>query len=88
MSERLKEIRARLDAATPGPWAKHRRSVHWSGNDDYAPLVVAMAEHPNDTALIAHAPADLAWCLAEIDALRERVAVLRAEIADLEGLRA
>jgi uncharacterized small protein (DUF1192 family) len=32
--------------------------------------------------------ADVRWLLAEVDALRERVAVLRAEIADLEGLRA
>ena len=32
--------------------------------------------------------ADARWLLAEIEALRERVAVLRAEIADLEGLRA
>lgn len=36
--------------------------------------------------LIAHAPADIAWLLAEVDALRERVAVLRAEVTDLEDI--
>ena len=28
--------------------------------------------------------ADIAWLLDEVDALRERVAILRAEVADLE----
>lgn len=44
--------------------------------------------HPPGTLanFIAHAPADIAWCLAEIDALRERVAVLRAEVTDLEDI--
>ena len=28
--------------------------------------------------------ADIAWLLAEVDALRERVAILRAEVADLD----
>ena len=30
---------------------------------------------------------DLAYLLAELDAARERVAILRAEIADMEALR-
>lgn len=58
MSDRLQEIRARLDDC-------RRRTV-----------------------LSSQYPADIAWCLAEIDALRERVALLRAEVADLEDLRA
>ena len=35
-------------------------------------------------AYLANAPADIAWLLGEVDALRERVAILRAEVADLE----
>ncbi len=30
--------------------------------------------------------ADIAWLLDEVDALRERVAILRAEVADLEDV--
>ena len=30
--------------------------------------------------------ADIAWLLDEVDALRERVAILRAEVADLEDM--
>ena len=48
--------------------------------------MVAATLDAAETKFIAHAPADLAWCLAEIDALRERVAVLRAEIADLDDI--
>jgi len=30
--------------------------------------------------------ADIAWLLDEVDALRERVAILRAEVADIEDM--
>lgn len=33
---------------------------------------------------IAHAPVDIAWLLAELNAARERIALLRAEADDLE----
>lgn len=35
--------------------------------------------------VIAYAPADIAWLLDELDAARERIAILRAEITDLEN---
>lgn len=41
----------------------------------------------DDADLIAHAPADIAWLLNELDTARERVAILRAEVSDLEALR-
>lgn len=86
MSEHA-DIRARLDAATPGPW---RCGInHWAipipcvtcGPED-SPLLVAeigvieneCATHAaENAALIAHAPADLDRLLRENEALRERV---------------
>lgn len=99
MSDRLQEIRARLDAATPGPWRviePLQQTARPARRMIVADLEAAQqsSEIGNvqmswfDTRFITHAPDDIAWLLAEIDALRERVAVLRAEIADLEGLRA
>lgn len=39
-----------------------------------------------DAEFIAHAHADIAWLLAELDARDERIALLRTEVSDLEGL--
>lgn len=47
--------------------------VEWS---DHTPGTLAE--------FIAHAPADIRWLLDEMDAAHERIAILRAEIADLE----
>jgi hypothetical protein len=55
--DRLQEIRARLDAATPGP-------------DPSIPL--RDRQHAMD-GLYAHAPADLAWLLNEVQRLEKRV---------------
>lgn len=58
MSDRIAEIRARLDEES---WV----------SDDF----------------IAHAPADIAWLLDEVDAASERIALLRAEVDDLDRIR-
>jgi hypothetical protein len=55
MPDRLAEIRARLDAATPGEWPFGEMVRHLL---------------PPDADLIAHAPADIAWLLAEVERLR------------------
>lgn len=72
MPDRLTEIRARLDAATPGPW---KRSLSGSRYNPWkvhrgAILVALSGESPEDADLIAHAPADIAWLLAEVEELR------------------
>ncbi len=72
MPDRLAEIRARLDAI--GAWRLREETEVFTQN----------AEGTFRT----WAPHDIAWLLDEVDALRERVAVLRAEVTDLEGLRA
>lgn len=51
MTDRLTEIRARLDAATP----------EWNYDND---------QSGEDVDLINHAPADIAWLLAEVERLR------------------
>lgn len=77
MSDRLQEIRARLDAATPGPWEWRE----WSCGDeaitgpDNTGFVVNVDETtPHaDADLIAHAPADIAWLLEKVEELTKRV---------------
>jgi hypothetical protein len=86
--DRLADIEARLQAATPGPWAWNSRN----GNSylvtvsDSPPHIIVLgfpcgiekgtgfprdAMGRADAALIADAPEDLAWCVAEIHRLRE-----------------
>ena len=89
--DRIAEIRARLDAATPGPW----RTLDWADppmfvvaqprDSDHWPRL-ASCGFGGDADLIANAPADIAWLLDEVDALRERVAILRADLEDLEDM--
>ena len=75
MSDRLQEIRARLDAATPGPWRDDHQSWciwapdHEADEPDARCLVAEVGCGP-DTDLIAHAPADIAWLLDEVERLR------------------
>ncbi len=73
--DRIAEIRARLAAATPGPWVMYtrRESGHrtWSMSFVVHPSVGHVAddiERPADAALIAAAPADLDYLLALVDA--------------------
>lgn len=68
MSDRLQEIRARLEVAQD-------YRVEWP---DHKPGTLAE--------FIAHAPADIACLLAELDARDERIALLRTEVSDLERL--
>lgn len=81
MSDRVEEIRARLDAATPGPWGTDERYHGKVYCDDSLGSMVAdtgsrytiaitREKEAANADLIAHAPADLAWCLAEIERLR------------------
>ena len=74
MPDRLAEIRARLDAATPGPW-------HWGRNESESFCWIMRShgaygqyDHHADTRttddahFIAHTPADIAWLLTELSA--------------------
>lgn len=75
---RLDKIRARLDAATPGPWAAQDwddpqfiRVVQQRPFPDPSPTL-ATCGFESDARFIAHAHADIAWLLAEVERLRER----------------
>lgn len=77
MPNRLQEIRARLDAATPGPWwtAEQRRPYNnpiWSRSDDPVTTgeTIGNIYLQPDADLIAHAPADIAWLLGRVEALQ------------------
>ena len=78
MSDRLSEIRARAEAATPGPWVAERE-------DDYEWTVVGSTYEPDcryviadcgfdspqsNATFIAHARADIPYLLAEVERLR------------------
>lgn len=84
-------IRARLAAATPGPWSTEPSPPDWPGREG---SVVVTPDgdlggdylDEADADLIAHAPADLAALLAELDAKDAALARVR-ELAD-EAIRA
>lgn len=81
MSDRPQEIRARLDAATPWPWVRQ----DWACGD-IAVVPARQSKDPDrnficdcggswddDIAFIAHAPADIAWLLEQVEDLTKRV---------------
>ncbi len=74
-NNRADQIRARLAAATPGPWSvagwydKTVITTAWAqdhGDPEFrGPFMSATTTTARDANLIANAPADLAWLLAE-----------------------
>lgn len=74
---RLDEIRARLEAATPGPWSAdywHGDPLQtWAVTDDAGVKELAVADELTeaDALLIAHAPEDLRILLAVAEAAAE-----------------
>ena len=91
------DIRAALEAATPGPWVVHEDDfdiVVVSAEDDHWPnsfcpiargMVQGEDDGESDAHLIANAPTWLAELLAEVDALTARAENAEAAIqrADL-----
>lgn len=79
MTERAEQIQARIEAATPGPWAQEDYvDIDADGSYDLAHVTAPDPDEPDtavrgvalgilreDAGLIANAPADLAWLLAE-----------------------
>ena len=94
---RLDEIKARLAAATPGPWAWSRtpaatndydHGILWSASNREVIEVVAPADGPEiettkaDAALIANAPADLALLVEAVERLLPCVDVYSGRVPD------
>jgi hypothetical protein len=76
--EQLAAIKARADAATPGPWESATTGV-WS--DIEGDLWVADTSHDYDAAFIAHAREDVPALLAEVDKWRARAEKAEAQVA-------
>jgi hypothetical protein len=81
MPDRLREIRSRLDAATRGlpEWYEDaisdtltRSPMTWVYAEGGGRPVAAVPER-EDRDLIAHAPADIAWLLEQVEELTKRV---------------
>ena len=87
--QRIAEIRARLDAATPGPWKRSLSGSHYNPWKVHrgAILVALSGEAVEDADLIAHAPADIAWLLDEVERLREAAAEIRADLTFIDRKR-
>lgn len=69
----LADIRARLGAATPGPWQAREDEVRWERVYcivDAEDCAVCADASPADAELIAHAPGDLRRLLDEVARLR------------------
>jgi len=88
MTDRLAEIRARLEAATPGPWkwevviAEQSVTEHTLKGPDVLCRYWYDRPPSGDGELIAHAPEDIAWLLGEVERLRALMGFTNA-LADL-----
>ena len=92
MPDRVSEIRARLEAATPGPWTAHDTAgAHWLiGAGKHGPIGNTTFDNCQANAeFIAHAPADLDFLLSESARKDEEIARLTKHVAWLcENARA
>lgn len=87
-NDRLAEIRARLDAATPAPWTRFSRNSSnpdeddwFLGHDVHGPPLAQRGqfERVADAELITHAPDDLAYLLSLVDQLQGQLDEVTAD---------
>lgn len=88
---RIAQIRARLGAATPGPWQTWPDGADESVESASVGRFVChmnsnMRQFREDASLIANAPADLAWLLAEVERLEAERVHAADTIRRLNGL--
>lgn len=85
--ERLAEIRARVEATSPGPWRfDANRAEIYSPNGHLIADVWEPTHESENAEFIAHAPEDTRALLAEIERLQRRVAELgRLEISEIRS---
>jgi hypothetical protein len=89
-AERLAEIEARANAATPGPWHAEHRGVMAEGVEIVDDCAVAGWDvYPENQAFIAHARADVPDLVAEVRRLTAALAAhARHTDAAIDGVRA
>ena len=78
--DRIKELRALCDAATPGPWMKERPNGVGSADDMICFIDISSFNRDQDAAFIAAARPALPEALAEIEKLRLDLTDAVAEI--------
>lgn len=93
MDATLREIRLRLEKATPGRWRadgninRESKEVVW-GSDGIAVATIHGYRLPNENAdLIAHAPADVAYLLARLEKAEAVCEAARKVIIDFSTLK-
>ncbi|MGD3843570.1 hypothetical protein QT614_22475 [Xanthomonas citri pv. citri] len=90
--QREREIRERLQAATPGPWDSEpddEPECYWvfvddgeGGGETVASCALGEFSGRDDADLIAHAPQDLADALDEIARLRAALRAVNGDMTD------
>lgn len=87
----LDAIRARADAAEPGPW--EFKVLHWRGGFGTKTKCLVIGSWwdsnpmpPATARFIAHAREDVPTLLALVDAQQEQITRLREKVADMECL--
>lgn len=81
------EIRARLEAATPGPWVtRFIYRLFKAARKDPNTILGDPERDWANAELIAHAPADLAHLLAENERQAERIAGLVCALHQIESI--
>jgi len=89
-AKRLAEIRARVDAASPGPWEKYEKDLVRDAGDVYGLVSLTFADAREKNAdFIAAARTDVPWLLDECERLRSTVALgIKEELERLRDLDA
>jgi hypothetical protein len=97
--QRRAEVRARLEATTPGEWTAvllppnehHKHPVHWvkaryeDGTTEMSQVVADCPWRQSDAEFIAHARQDVPALLAEVERLQAEVAEQRRYTIGLEA---
>ena len=88
MQERLNAIKARAEAATPGPWGQCVAATCPMGNaylyldsEDYVRLA-----HDNDMQFIAHSRQDIPWLIEQVERLQAEVQRKQVALTQIQDL--
>lgn len=81
-AKQLAEIKARCDAATPGPWY----ADGWAAWDDLENTFVELSDFGADAKFIAHARTDIPALVAEVERLQNENKHLKEELREWENM--
>lgn len=81
MNNRISEIKARLEKATPGPWVEYDAKVYVERGS----VKIALPMGRKDAEFIAHAPEDIRFLLNVIEKLQ--MEIVKERLGDIRKLR-